>query len=68
MKLFYFFICLLVWSGSYNFFINSGLPSEISAILSFLAFIASLAVFFQKVRDVLEAIVETIRDLIRVIS
>jgi len=64
VKIFYFIICLFVWGGSYSFFLNAGIPSEISAFMSFLSFIASLAVFFPKVREVLESIVEAVRDLI----
>ena len=67
IKLIYFLISLLVWGGSFIFFVEAGIPSQISAILSFLAFLASLAIFFQKVRGVLESIVETIRDLINFI-
>ena len=64
VKIIYFIICLFVWAGSYNFFIDAGIPSQYSAILSFLAFIASLAVFFQKVKEVLGKIVDAIQELI----
>ena len=54
VKIFYFLLCLFVWRGSYNLFVGAGLGTEISALLSFLTFIVSLAIFFKKVKAVLE--------------
>ena len=64
VKLIYFLISLFVWGGSYKFFVDAGIPNPISAVLSFLAFLASLAIFFQRVRGVIQEIVKAIRDLV----
>ena len=63
VKIIYFFLSLIVWAGSNYLFVSSGIPTSISAILSFLAFIASLTVFFPTVRDVLEKIVDGVNKL-----
>jgi len=63
VKLLYLIVSLIVGGASYDFFVNARIPSPVAAILSFLAFIACLAVLFPKVREVLSEIVETVRDL-----